>query len=230
MNKIIVCNMKMNLIKQEIDSYIDNIKNKDLSNVIFCPTSIYVPYFLNNNLNVGIQNISRYEDGSHTGQISIKQVASLGINYVIVGHSETHNDLEKIKEKVILCSKYNIIPIICIGEKEKTTIEDTKKILEEQLDSILKDTKLNKIILAYEPVWMIGTNNIYDTFTLHQIYDFLQNFVKKYQINDIMILYGGSVNDSNIQGILENTDGVLIGNASVDINHFLKILEVTNNK
>lgn len=230
MNKLIVCNMKMNLDKQDIDSYLKELKNKKLSNVIFCPTSIYLPYFLNNNLNVGIQNVSRHENGSYTGQISIEQVASLNIKYAIIGHSETHNELEKINEKIILCSKYNVIPIICVGEKEQGSIEDTKKVLEEQLDSILKNTNLKKAIIAYEPIWMIGKDKNFDTFTLHQIYNFLKKLVQKYQIDDIIILYGGSVNVNNIHDILENTDGVLIGNASVDINHFLKILEVASNK
>lgn len=228
MNKLIVCNMKMNLDKNDIDSYLERIKNKDLSNVIFCPTSIYLPYFINNNLNVGIQNISKYETGSHTGDISIKQVSSLNIKYAIIGHSERNNDLEQINEKVILCSKYNVTPIICIGEREKLSTEKLEKELEYQLDNVLKETELKKAIIAYEPVWMIGSNNNYDTFTLHHIYTFLKKLVKKYQIDDIMILYGGSVNTSNIHDILDITDGVLVGSASVDVNNFLKILEVTS--
>ena len=228
MNKLIVCNMKMNLDKSDIDSYLERIKNKDLSNVIFCPTSIYLPYFINNNLNVGIQNISKYETGSHTGDISIKQVSSLNIKYAIIGHSERNNDLEQINEKVILCSKYNVTPIICIGEKQKLSTEKLEKELEYQLDNVLKEVVLKKAIIAYEPVWMIGSNNNYDTFTLHHIYTFLKKLVKKYQIDDIMILYGGSVNTSNIHDILDITDGVLVGSASVDVNNFLKILEVTS--
>lgn len=226
MNKLIVCNMKMNLNKEDIDSYLEKLKGIDLSNVIFCPTSIYIPYFIKNNLNVGIQNVSKHEIGSYTGQISIQQVSSLNIKYSIIGHSETKNNLEEINEKVILCSKYNVTPIICIGEKEESDIETTKKILEEQLDIILKNTKLDKVILAYEPVWMIGTNKDFNTHTLHLLVTYLKDFAKKYQINDIIILYGGSVNKTNIKSILDNVDGVLIGNASLDINQFLEILEV----
>lgn len=226
MNKLIVCNMKMNLDKQEIDSYLGKIKNIDLSNVIFCPTSIYLPYFIKNNLNVGIQNISRYESGSHTGQISIKQISSMNIKYAIIGHSETNNDLKEIHEKVQLCSKFNITPIICIGEKEKLSIDETKKVLEEQLSTILNNTKLDRVIVAYEPVWMIGSGENFDTNTLHSIVKFIKKIVKNYQINDIIILYGGSVNKNNIKNILENVDGVLLGNASIDVNHFLEILEV----
>lgn len=228
MNKLLVCNMKMNLNKKDIDSYLEKLKDKDLSNVIFCPTSIYLPYFIKNNLNVGIQNISRFESGSHTGQISIKQISSLNIKYAIVGHSETNNDLKEINEKVNLCSKYNIVPIICLGEKEQENIDKTKDFLEKSLNIILKDTDLNKVILAYEPVWMIGTNNNINTDTLHEIITFLKKLVQKYKVYDIMILYGGSVNKYNIKDILNipNIDGVLIGNASTDIDHFLEILEV----
>lgn len=218
--------MKMNLNKEEIDSYIDKLKDKDLSNVIFCPTSIYIPYFINNNLNVGIQDISRYEAGSHTGQISAKQVSSLNIKYSIVGHSETKNDLEKVHEKVVLCDKYDITPIICIGEKEQIDIESTKKIIKEQLDAILKDTVFNKIIIAYEPVWMIGSNNSIDISSLHLLVTYIKEYIKKYQINDIMVLYGGSVNKINARDIMDNTDGILIGSASLDINQLLEIIEV----
>ena len=228
MNKLLVCNMKMNLNKKDIDSYLERLKDKDLSNVIFCPTSIYLPYFIKNKLIVGIQNISRYETGSHTGQISIKQISSLNIKYSIVGHSETKNDLDEINEKVKLCSKYDITPIICIGENEQQEIEKTKKLLEKSLDIIFKDTNLNKAIIAYEPVWMIGTTNNINTNTLHEISKYLKKMVQKYNVYDIMILYGGSVNKNNIKDILNisNIDGVLIGNASTDIDHFLEILEV----
>ena len=228
MNKLIVCNMKMNLNKNEIDSYLDKLKDKDLSNVIFCPTSIYLPYFIKNKLNVGIQNISRFESGAHTGQISIKQVSSLNIRYSIIGHSETKNDLDEINEKVKLCSKYNITPIICVGEKEEQDIYKTQEFLENSLDVILKNVDLNKVIIAYEPVWMIGSNNKLNTNTLHDIIDFLKKIVQKYNIDDIIFLYGGSVNKTNIKEILSisDIDGVLIGNASTDINHFLEILEV----
>ena len=228
MNKLIVCNMKMNLNKNEIDSYLDKLKDKDLSNVIFCPTSIYLPYFIKNKLNVGIQNISRFESGAHTGQISIKQVSSLDIRYSIIGHSETKNDLDEINEKVKLCSKYNITPIICVGEKEEQDIYKTQELLENSLDVILKNVDLNKVIIAYEPVWMIGSNNKLNTNTLHDIINFLKKIVQKYNIDDIIFLYGGSVNKTNIKEILSisDIDGVLIGNASTDINHFLEILEV----
>jgi triosephosphate isomerase len=220
--------MKMNLLKNEIDSYLEKLKNHNLQNVIFCPTSIYLPYFIKNNLNVGIQNISRYETGSHTGQISIKQISSLNIKYSIIGHSETKNNLMEINEKIKLCAKYNIIPIICIGERKQQSIEDTKKLLEQSIDIILKDINLNKAIIAYEPIWMIGTNKTINTKALHDISNFLKNLFQKYPLDDIMILYGGSVNKNNVKEILKvsSVDGVLIGNASTDIDHFLEILEV----
>ncbi len=228
MSKLIVCNMKMNLSKEEIDSYLEKLENVNLSNVVFCPTSIYIPYFLKANLNVGIQNISRYKNGSHTGQISLDQADSLNIKYYLVGHSETNNDLKEINEKIKLSEDHNIIPIICIGEKERISLENIEKFIEEQLDIILKDIKLSKAIIAYEPVWMIGSNNKVDTFTLHQIMKKLKKVVKKYDISDIMTLYGGSVNETNIKEILsiEEVDGVLVGNASLDVCQLLKMKEV----
>lgn len=229
MNKLVVCNLKMNLSKQDVDQYLKKLDAKNLDNVIFCPSAIYIPYFLNNNLKVGIQNISRYENGSHTGQVSALQVSSLGIKYSIVGHSETKNDLTEINDKLKLCSKYNIVPIVCVGEETKMPISNTLDVLSNMIDNILKNVNLEHLIIAYEPSWIIGKNALVDTNALHEITNFLKKYLEKFDINDIMILYGGSVNENDYKDIisLPSVDGVLIGQASTKIEELLKIIEVT---
>lgn len=228
MNKIVVANMKMNLTIDLIKEYLNEINNNE---VIYFPTAIYIPYFIEKNLKVGIQNISCYEKGNHTGEISALQVSSLNIKYAIVGHSETNDNSSNINKKLKLCLKYDIIPILCIGEKSLT--DDIKTVLKKQLDKYLKDIKnINKIMLAYEPEWMIGTNNNIEISRLEEIISFIKEFIyQKYKIGDIIVLYGGSINSHNIKNInkIPYLDGILVGNNSTNIKEFLKIIEVALN-
>ncbi len=227
MKKLVVCNLKMNMLKTDIDNYLKGLEDYDLDNVVICPTSIYVPYFLNKKLNVGVQNISRYEKGSYTGQVSAMQVASLGIKYSLIGHAETNNDDYEINEKIKLCLDNNIKPIICIGEETKSNIEDTLKCLEQKMGVILNNIN-NEVIIAYEPKWMIGSNNDISTDSLQVIINFIKNYLISHNINGI-IIYGGGITESNIKSVLSisNIDGVLIGNASLEVSKLLKIIEVT---
>ena len=224
MNKIIIANMKMNLNYNEIKEYLKNV-NKD---VIYIPSAIYIPYFIERNLKCGIQNISIYEEGNHTGEISVLQASSLGIKYVIVSHSEINDSAFNINQKIKLCLKYNLTPILCIGEKLKT--DDIKNVIINKLDNYLKDiTDINKIIFAYEPEWIIGKNDSVDIKIVDDIISFIKKFLyQKYKISDIMVLYGGSINSYNVKEIINvpYIDGILVGNNSTNIEEFSKIIEV----
>lgn len=230
MNKIIVSNMKMNLNINEILEYLNHLDSKKLNNIIFCPTSIYLSFFISKGLNTGIQNISLHEKGPYTGEVSILQAKSLGVKYAIIGHSEIRKNLfdnnKIINEKLKLCIKNNIIPILCIGEEKE---ENVKNILTKQLNECLIKEKIKKLIIAYEPTWSIGTNNLPNLHQIDNIISFIKNFVKQnYDIDDIIVIYGGSINKNNIEDIINinSLDGVLIGNASVNIKEFLDLLEV----
>ncbi len=224
MNKIIIANMKMNLNYNEIKEYLKNV-NKD---VIYIPSAIYIPYFIEKNLKCGIQNISIYEEGNHTGEISVLQASSLGIKYVIVSHSEINDSAFNVNQKIKLCLKYNLTPILCIGEKLKTN--DIKNVIINKLDNYLKDiTDINKIIFAYEPEWIIGKNDNVDIKIVNDIISFIKKFLyQKYKISDIMVLYGGSINSYNVKEIINipYIDGILVGNNSTNIEEFSKIIEV----
>lgn len=224
MNKIIIANMKMNLNYNEIKEYLKNV-NKD---VIYIPSAIYIPYFIEKNLKCGIQNISIYEEGNHTGEISVLQASSLGIKYVIVSHSEINDSAFNINQKIKLCLKYNLTPILCIGEKLKT--DDIKNVIINKLANYLKDiTDINKIIFAYEPEWIIGKNDSVDIKIVDDIISFIKKFLyQKYKISDIMVLYGGSINSYNVKEIINipYIDGILVGNNSTNIEEFSKIIEV----
>ena len=165
--KIIAANFKMNLTKKEIDNYLKEIDKKKINNVIFFPSNLYIPYF--SKYNIGSQDISFKEGGSITGDTSIKQYLDFNIKYALIGHSERRkyfNDSKYISDKVNLALKNNIIPIICIGEtEEEYNNKLTKKVLKKELDEALENniTLLNnEIIIAYEPIFSIGTNKVLD--------------------------------------------------------------------
>lgn len=233
MNKLILANHKMLLNFKDIENYLNNLPN-NLDNVIFFPSTIFIPYFKEKKLNIGIQNISNYETGNYTGEVSAQQVSSLDISYALVGHSETRNNLNdtnnKINNKIKLCIKNNIIPVLCIGEDyNEYTLNKTKDVIKKELDECLKGVEGTKLLIAYEPIWKIGQDKLLDVNEMQSIIIYIKNIAKNYKFNDIMVLYGGNVNKENINNILNTSiDGVLIGSASTNINEFKKILEVTN--
>ena len=228
--KIIAANFKMNLTKKEIDNYLKEIDNKKINNVIFFPSNIYIPYF--SKYNIGSQDISFKELGSITGDTSIKQYLDFNIKYVLIGHSERRkyfNDSKYISDKVNLTLKNNIIPIICVGETEEEYNNNlTKKVLKDELDEALENniTLLNnEIIIAYEPIFSIGTNKVLDIKEIENIVSYIKSYLKNTYLLDIKVLYGGSVNLNNIGNLekISNLDGYLIGNASLDAKSFLDL-------
>lgn len=228
--KIIAANFKMNLTKKEIDNYLKEIDNKKINNVIFFPSNLYIPYF--SKYNIGSQDISFKEIGSITGDTSIKQYLDFNIKYVLIGHSERRkyfNDSKYISDKVNLALKNNIIPIICVGETEEEYNNNlTKKVLKDELDEALENniTLLNnKIIIANEPIFSIGTNKVLDIKEIENIITYIKSYLKNTYLLDIKVLYGGSVNLNNIGNLekISNLDGYLIGNASLDAKSFLDL-------
>lgn len=225
-NKILALNHKMNLMPQELKTYINNI-NIENKNIIVFPMAIYLPYFLNKGFDIGIQNISLFENGSHTGEISAMAAQKLGANYAIVGHSERRDEFietdEVINKKVKEAVNKGLKVILCVGEKNKD--EDKEKTLKVQLKKSLKDIDLNQnIIIAYEPVWAIGSGMIP---TKAEIKESIK-FIKQETGSKLKVLYGGSVNENNIAEIntIKILDGYLVGGASLDYNKVNKMIKV----
>ena len=144
--KLIVANFKMNLLKEDILEYLNYFDNK-YSNVIFCPSNIYLNYFLDKKLLVGSQDVSANEMGAYTGDVSASQLKSMGVKYAIIGHSERrkyHNDDKFIKEKLINTIINDLTPILCIGEsKEERDNNKTFEVLKHQLDEALSNIDKN---------------------------------------------------------------------------------------
>jgi len=229
-----VANWKLNGDFKFIDQFIQDIQVPDDDNkcTVVCPTAIYLDYISKQERNfyIGAQNISNYQDGSFTGEISSKSLTELNIDFCIVGHSERrqffHETNEDVNSKSSNLILNEIIPIICIGEtlKEKEN-NNTTQVIERQLkECIPNSSNSTNTILAYEPVWAIGTGL---TPSLEQI-DITLQYIRGHskRFNEFKILYGGSVKVNNVKEIisLPNVDGALIGGASLKSEDFTKII------
>ena len=234
--KLIVANFKMNLLKNDILEYLNHFDNK-CSNVIFCPSNIYLNYFLDKNLTVGSQDVSSNEMGAYTGDVSASQLKSLGVKYTIIGHSERrkyHNDDNLINDKLTNALNTGLIPIMCIGESKEErdnnkTLDVLKKQLDEALNSINKDL-LSDVVIAYEPIRAIGTGLVPNNKDIYETISFIKEYLQKEYNLTLKVLYGGSVNDQNITALeqINNVDGYLIGGSSIDYNKFLDIIDKVN--
>ena len=233
--KWIVSNHKMNLIKEEIENYVSQISSlKSTNKLVFCPSNIYLPYFQNQeNYELGVQNVADRKMGALTGEVAVEQLKSLNVSYVIIGHSERRNILneseEMIHQKIKLVLENDMIPILCIGEKEEE-IPQREEILMAEIDSaFLQQSNLERLIIAYEPIWAIGTGKIPTPEEITTITEWIKDYIqKKYQVS-CPVLYGGSVSVSNIDELstVSNIDGYLIGGTSLDIEKLKVIIEMT---
>lgn len=240
--KLVVGNMKMNLTASEIESYVKEIDEKNYNKqVVFCPSSLYLPYFVGKSYGCGIQNIAAYDMGAYTGEVAAKQVASMNIDYTIIGHSERREYFNETDEIVrtkleLALQQENLKVILCIGETlEERETGKTNEVLERQLTSALNgldNDYFTRIVLAYEPVWAIGTGKVPTNQDIEDTIAFIKNVVSNITDDTVMVLYGGSVNDQNIANLNEipNVDGYLVGGASNKLEKFNKIIEVVVNQ
>lgn len=228
--KYFVLNHKMNLTYPEILSYREQVQKLNFSRVHFVvvPSYPYLSFFRNCSFEVGSQNVAFRKDGALTGEVSASQLSSLGVSYTIVAHSERRhvmkeNDSDFIA-KIALLLETNIKPIFCIGETQQEREQGlTDDVLKAQIEAVFSHfsiAELKNIILAYEPVWAIGTGKVAQNEDIFKTISTLKEFVlSQYQV-DLPVLYGGSVNPSNISSLetVSNIDGYLIGGAGLDPN------------
>ena len=220
----------------KVVNFLKRFKYKKFSKVVYCPPNTLIHSLSNSKnshlISVGAQNCHQNKtSGAFTGFVNSSMLKSAGAKYVIIGHSENRQNGENdkiinLKIRSALESKLKVI--FCIGEtlKEKRK-KITKRILTKQIDIGLKKIKNKKnIIIAYEPVWAIGTGLTPNNIELHEII----NFIKKKQ-KKTKVLYGGSVNPKNIRVLknINNIDGFLIGGASQNPNKFIDIIKKTYN-
>ena len=228
MEKLLVANYKMNGnidFYQKVNKVFKKLKLEDT--VILCPPFVYMPFFKikNKKVNLGSQDISSGENKKSTGQINAKMLNEFNVKYVLIGHSERRdfgetNDL--IANKVKYAQENGITPIVCVGEKTKTS---KLNVLIEQINAVLEKTQNKEIVFAYEPVWAIGTGVQPTIKQIEKAIKLIKNTAKEYGF-DVKVLYGGSVNVDNYKEILNsNVDGLLMGGVSLKLNEFIHIVK-----
>ena len=232
----IAANWKMNLNKNQIYDFIQNIKDFKFNNKVeacIFPSSIFIDYVatLTKNLPIllGGQNCHYSKSGAFTGEISPVSLKLLGCNYVILGHSERRIINNENNDYVRKCSfsaiNSNLIPIICVGESLETKEKgNTIAYIKNQVHECLPQN-YEQAYIAYEPVWSIGTGQIPNNSEIEEIHTLIKHEVKKIKNKSVKVLYGGSVNPKNAGKIMSinNVDGTLIGGASLNIKDFLAI-------
>ena len=193
-------------------------------------------------LRIGAQNMHEADEGAFTGEISVKLLEELNVSYVIIGHSERrayYNETdEAINKKIKQALKYDITPIVCVGESlEVRQSGETEEVVFKQIDADLDrltSVELEKVIIAYEPIWAIGTGvqatNEEANTTIKAIRKHIQQHFGEVA-SKIRILYGGSVKPETIEGLMRESDidGALIGGASLNANGFIGMVSSTEN-
>ena len=223
--KIIAGNWKMNGSVAELDSMISVLNEIDTeNNVIICVPFTMLNCKKSDRISIGAQDVSTHEHGAYTGEVSAKMIAESGAKYVIVGHSERrqyHNETNDIvNQKALRVLESGLMPIVCVGETlDQKNAGQTFSVIENQVTESTKG--LENYILAYEPVWAIGTGL---TATTQEIAD-VHEYIRK--LTSANLLYGGSVKGANSGEIMSilNVDGVLVGGASLKPEDFLPIIK-----
>ncbi len=244
-NKFVIGNWKMHGSIATITSLIQGIIN-NLPKNLFCtcailPPAIFIPkvYELiqHSKLNLGAQNIYPQDNGAFTGEISGPMLKEFACKYTLVGHSERRHIFNEsntfVAEKFHYAKNSNIIPILCVGE----TLEEreqglTEEIITKQLLAVTENSSgsdFQNCIIAYEPVWAIGTGKTATPKQAQEVHGFIRNLIK---VKETPILYGGSVNENNAQDLFNTADidGGLIGGASLEPTKFLQIIAAANTK
>ena len=235
--KYIVANWKMNNDFTDIPVFVKYVKKnlKNQNNLVVCVPSVMIKSFAEESrkmtLETGAQNCYCAEKGAFTGEISPQMVVKSGASYVLIGHSERRqlfgetNDL--LNRKVAASLAAGLKVIFCVGE----TLEEKSKyksVLKKQLlEGLTAINDLSNVIVAYEPVWAIGTGKVATTTDIEKVHLYIKDTVKENMGIDIPVLYGGSVKPLNSTEILamDSVDGVLIGGASLKAEDYVKIAE-----
>ena len=233
--KLVIGNQKAYLKRDEVLDFIEKTKNYDCSETIICPSSVYLDLYLDkSNYIVGSQDVGERPLGATTGEISADQLNSIGVAYSLVGHSERrknqHETGPMLINKITRLFENDITPILCIGEtQEEKELNVTKDVIGKQIMEVfdgLDQTKLEKIIIAYEPIWSIGTGLIPTNEEIEDTITYIKDLIVDKYDKRVAVLYGGSVNKGNIDELnkIDLVDGYLIGGASTKVEEFLYIM------
>ena len=243
--KVIAGNWKMNKLPNEAISFFEELTplvNNTKNEVVICAPYTDLFYAIlsaqNTNIKIGAQNMHWEESGAYTGEVSPQMLKSIGVEYVIIGHSERRQYFaetdETVNKKVKAAHNVGLTPIVCVGESlEQRESGNAKNIVTSQVKLGLKDLTNDQIestIVAYEPIWAIGTGKTATSEdaneTIKWIREELANMYGKEAAEKVIIQYGGSVKSGNAKELFEmsDIDGGLVGGASLKAEEFSKIV------
>tara|TARA_A100000164_G_scaffold360142_1_gene373540 strand:- start:364 stop:1119 length:756 start_codon:yes stop_codon:yes gene_type:complete len=242
----LVANWKLNgsreLNKKWVANFFKHFNGQDFSSLGIAPPSLYLAHlkklFGKHDIFLGSQNIDEEDFGARTGEISASMIRDLGCEFTIIGHSERRilfNESNKsIYKKLIQADISSLLPILCIGESaEEYRTNITHEILQQQIIEALNGSiDISKLIIAYEPVWAIGSGQTPTPEDINSIHEMIKDVVQSRfpKTELVSVLYGGSVSITNASSFFEqkNIDGALIGGASLDGKEFALIANVFN--
>ncbi|GAB4391647.1 MAG: triose-phosphate isomerase [Gammaproteobacteria bacterium] len=249
--RFIAGNWKMNGSSAQLQALLMQLKKLcqplPACEFIVFPAFVYLPLaqqiLSDSCIKVGAQNVSEFDNGAYTGEVSSMMLHDVGCHYVLVGHSERRQLLresdEQIAQKYIKAKQVGLTPIVCVGETLKQREQGlTHTVIQEQLTAIFTLAKndnalLNNMIIAYEPVWAIGSGQAAQPEEAQQVHSFIRHYVSdvlQSQTSNIAILYGGSLKPANARDLfaMPDIDGGLIGGASLDAQQFWEIAQCIN--
>jgi triosephosphate isomerase len=235
-NRYLIANWKMNLPPEGIDSFIEAIEEKE--DIVVAPPFVYLTDLVACGVAVGAQNCADQPSGAFTGEVSASMLRDCGARFVIVGHSERRNIYGEtdavVAKKLALAIEAGLTPILCIGEHEHhreggdaaTTCSDQL-----QAAAVPQLAGAAEVIVAYEPIWAIGTGRNATGAMVAEMADIIRDALKRFwpadQAKRSPVLYGGSVTPDNVDDLVDHgrIDGFLVGGASLDSKKFLALAE-----
>ncbi|WP_454784998.1 triose-phosphate isomerase [Legionella sp. WA2024007413] len=247
-HKIVAGNWKMNGQLQQVIQLSNELKQSLNSindvQVIIIPPVIYIPQvrdiLAECNIEVGAQNVYPKDFGAYTGEISAPMLKDFNCRYVLVGHSERrhffHEDENFVAQKFHHVKEHDMIPVLCVGE---TLVErekgQTEQVIAKQLLAVSEQDKncFRDCVVAYEPVWAIGTGKTASPEQAQEVHQFIRKLVAEINHSDagrLPLLYGGSVNENNARALfaMPDVDGGLVGGASLNAKQFVEIVKCIN--
>ena len=244
--KIVAGNWKMNMLPNEAMSFINELepyaKNAKCEIILCVPyTDLFYSLLTaqNTNIKIGAQNMHWEESGAYTGEIAPNMLKCINVEYVIIGHSERRQYFaetdETVNKKIKSALKHELNPILCVGETMKQReLGLEEEVIKQQVNGALEGItkeQAEKIVIAYEPIWAIGTGKVATKDDANNMIKLIRKEIEllynKEVANNVSILYGGSVNKNNSKELFETSDidGALVGGASLKVDEFNEIIK-----
>lgn len=249
--KVIAGNWKMNKTQAEVEAFIEGVKSIEVAEnneAIICAPYVYLPTLVaglkDSSVKVSAQNVHFEENGAFTGEVSPLMLKDIGVTHTVIGHSERreyYNETDQsVNQKVHAAFKYGLTPIVCVGETlAQREANETLSHIESQVTKALEglsNDQVKSTILAYEPIWAIGTGKTASSEQANEVCGHVRQVVAKLTDQNVAdavsIQYGGSVKPANIDELLETSDidGALVGGASLEVDSFKALVESGNQK